>query len=401
MLQYSWLKDRNIIQWGGNLLFSLLIFAIVIDPRNCVLHIKDPIFILLVGYNFAFFKPDLSYLPHILSAFSMMFLCYIFSEIQGNIILFEEFVAAVKSLAPLVLLLWTPYYNLIKLSKIPVLFVALLIGVLYIAVCSSSIIELFVFEYVKAHKDMIMMTHRSFFGVKIFGMYYKSLICFVFVLYVYYYKFLNENKHKVWHFFAALLLTFAFLVSGTRSTMLLPFILLGLILYPMIRKMRRVKYFMYPLLALFAFALLAVIFLLATEPGEASNAIKYAHLASYAALFEAHPEYFVFGQGPGSLFYSIGFGRWTTLTEWTYVELIRNYGIFSLMVFVMIFIPLFKLLKYRSQDRVFGVMGAYLGFLFIAGTNPLLLSSTGMIVILSAYSYVYQLEQKDGSIVDF
>ena len=138
-----------------------------------------------------------------------------------------------------------------------------------------------------------------------------------------------------------------------------------------------------------------VIILLATEPGEASNAIKYAHLTSYSILFESHPEYVLFGQGPGSIFYSAGFGRWTTLTEWTYIELIRNYGLFSLVFMTVVLIPVYKLLKQHRNAQAFGIFGAYMGFLFIAGTNPLLVSSTGMIVILSAYSYVHQLDLGD------
>lgn len=392
MLQLSWLKDCKIIQWGGNLLYSLLIFAIVFDPRNCVIHMKDPLFILLVGYNCAFFKPDVTYLPHIMVAYCMVFLSYVMGEMQGNVILLDDFLATVKSYAPLVLLLWTPYYNVIRLSKIPVILVSILITVLYIAVCSSGAIEYFVWQYVKAHGEMIMMTHRSFFGIPIFGMYYKSIICFIFVLYVYYFKLLNEKKHKLWSFFVVLTLTFSFLVSGTRATMLLPFIMLGLVLYPTISKLRKVKYFFYPVLALFGFSVLLVIILLATEPGEASNAIKYAHLTSYSLLFESHPEYLFIGQGPGSIFYSAGFGRWTTLTEWTYIELIRNYGLFSLLFVTVILIPAYKLLKRHRNEQAFGILGAYMGFLFIAGTNPLLVSSTGMIVILAVYSYVHQLE---------
>ena len=394
MLNLSRFERADLIQMGGNLLYFLLIFAIVLDPRNCVLHLKDPAFVLLVGYNCAFYKPDLSYLPHILAAFCMVFVGYIFGEMQGSMILLEEFTAAVKSFAPLVLLLWTPYYDVIKLSKYPVLIVSALIAVLFIAVCSSSAIELFVWHFVKAHKDMIMMTHRSFFGFAIFGMYYKSLICFIFILFVYYYRLFNEKKRKITHFFCALLITFSFLVSGTRATMLLPFIMLALVLYPALRDTRKLKYFFYPVLGLFGFAILGVILMLATEPGEASNAIKYAHLVSYADLFESHPEYVLFGQGPGSIFYSTGFGRWTSLTEWTYIELIRTYGVFSLIFLTVVLLPVFKLLKYRRENYASGVLGAYLGFLFIAGTNPLLVSSTGMIVILSAYSYVHQLEQR-------
>jgi hypothetical protein len=38
-------------------------------------------------------------------------------------------------------------------------------------------------------------------------------------------------------------------------------------------------------------------------------------------------------------------------------------------------------------------MGTYIAYLFIAGTNPLLISSTGMLMVLSAYSYMEQIQR--------
>ena len=393
-MQTGWLKDRNIIQWGGEVLYFMLILVIMLDPTNSVLHLKDVFFILLVGYNCAFYKPDLSYLPHIFGIYSIIMLSYIFGQMQGCVVDEEMLMGTIKGFAPLFLLLWSPYYDVIRLSKIPVLIVTTVIAILYVAVSSSEVIELFVWQFVKAHNEMIIMTHRSFLGVEIFGMYYKSIISFIFVLFIFYYKLYNEHRRKLLYLVVCAVMTFSFLISGTRSSMLLPFLMIALVMYRTFMKWPKMRYFFYPLLALFGVCIVGFILILATEKGETSNAMKYAHLTSYAMLFEENPLYLIFGQGPGAVFYSAGFGRWTSQTEWTYIELVRNYGILCVGILIVMFIPVYKLFKHRRHEIAFGMLGSYIVYLFVAGTNPLFVSSTGMIVLLSVYSFVYRIENK-------
>ena len=383
----------------GNALYFLLIFVIMLDPTNTVLHLKDIVFVLLVGFNCLVYKPDFSYLPHILTVYAVVFACFVIGEMQGSHIDEEMLMGTVKGFAPMVLLLWSPYYPVIRLSKVPVLLVSTVIAVLYVVVSSSEVAEIFVWKFVKSHNDMIMMTHRSFLGIPIFGMYYKSIISFIFVLFLYYYQLYNVRRYRIRTLLAVVVLSFAFLVSGTRATMLLPFFMLGLVMYRTFMKWRKAKYFFYPVLALFVVALLLLVVRLATEQGEASNAIKYAHLTSYGHLFSEHPEYLLWGQGPGAIFYSEGFGAWTAQTEWTYIELLRNYGLLSVGILAVLLLPLHRLLQDRENETAFGLAGAYAAYLMIAGTNPLLVSSTGMIVLLAIYSYVDALKRGEGNLL--
>ena len=81
----------------------------------------------------------------------------------------------------------------------------------------------------------------------------------------------------------------------------------------------------------------------------------------------------------------------TMETEWTYIELIRVYGVFSLLILSVVFFPVYRLWRFAKKDTFsFGIWGTYIIYLFIAGTNPLILSSTGMIMILAIYSYLEQ-----------
>ncbi|MBR7166466.1 MAG: hypothetical protein IKD38_01830 [Bacteroidaceae bacterium] len=129
------------------------------------------------------------------------------------------------------------------------------------------------------------------------------------------------------------------------------------------------------------------------ESNEPSNLVKYAHLTSYKELFNSNPEYLILGQGPATEFYSMGFRKMTLKTEWTYLELVRNYGVLCLPILYVILSPLFRLIKLaRKYDSAIPMAFAYVTYLIIAGTNPLLMSSTGMLVLLSAYSYAHRLE---------
>ena len=138
--------------------------------------------------------------------------------------------------------------------------------------------------------------------------------------------------------------------------------------------------------------------MLASETSEYSNSIKYAHVGSYIDLFIEHPQYLLFGQGPGTEFYTEGFRAYVVRTEWTYLDLVRNYGIGSLMIMSVFIFPLWRLRKSLSDNYVFGIYCTYIIYLFIAGTNPLLMSSTGMAVILAIYSFMENYDNNEKNV---
>lgn len=378
----------SLVKYTGDFLFALLIFVIMLDPTAKVLHLKDIIFVLLVAYNMAFRKPEVRYVPHLAAIFSAILICYVIAEMQKNTIDYDQLLAVFKSFAPLVMLLWIRHYNVIKLSLIPGALMGVLISTLYILAASNHVIEMLIYRFVGQYDDMIMMSHRTFLGFTFFNMYYKSVTSLVFVLFMFLFMLFNKQTRFRWLVLIfALLLVFSFLVSGSRSTILLPVALLGLVTYKYVSGSRYLKYFIYPAIVLLAVSFVALIVLLASEKSEASNVIKYGHLESYANLFTEHPEYILFGEGPATKFYSIGFHRMTLLTEWTYLELLRNYGLFSLLILASVLYPLYNILKDYKNSLSFGIGCTYIIYFFVAGTNPLLFSSTGMVMILSAYSY--------------
>jgi hypothetical protein len=124
-----------------------------------------------------------------------------------------------------------------------------------------------------------------------------------------------------------------------------------------------------------------LIFSLISEKSEASNKVKFANLDSYSELLIKHPTILLSGQGAGSIFYSKGRRSMVVQTEWSYLEILRMFGIIGAAVIIILFFyPLFLIYKKRKILELW--IPVFVGYRFY-----LLLGSTGMLVLLSAYSY--------------
>jgi len=119
---------------------------------------------------------------------------------------------------------------------------------------------------------------------------------------------------------------------------------------------------------------------------DASITVKAGHLYSYNELFNNDISYLLFGQGVGAYFFTTGFNRAVTLTELSYLELIRLFGLFSAVVIMLFYmLPLLKYNRFNSPF-IFALGISYISYLFIAGTNPLLIGRTGFIALWLAYT---------------
>ncbi len=375
----------------GNCLFLLYVLIIVVDPANIFTHLKDVSFALLVAYNILFYKIYYKYAMFFVLLCCPVVFGFLMAQIQMNPIGQDEMIGALKSVAPFILLLWVKEYDVVRLSIIPSFVGAVCLIVLYLVVVFVDGAEYIVWMFSEAHNKVFLLTTRYFYGIKFFGIYINSIYCLSFCMFLMYYRIFDSRR---WYLYAvgAIILSFPFFCGGTRSVMLMPIAFFGIVVYGYFSKKRYAKYFSYPIMISFAIMFLFVIYMLATEEGQTSNDMKYAHLTSYMNLFREHPEYLVLGQGPGTSFYTSGFGRMTTQTEWSYIEIVRNYGISSIIILFIFIYPVIKLFKYRKDNYYLGVLVVCVIYLFIAGTNPLLMTSTGSFVLLCAYSELNKAE---------
>lgn len=385
--------------WGGNFLFFLLILVSMIDPSNSILHLKNVAFVLLLGYNVMMFKPDFRYLTCILMPFVALFCGYISSQILSVVINEEFFVATFKGFSMLILLLWIPYYDVIKISKLAALIFGICGSILFIAAASDDLLKAAIWTFQdNGHEGAFLLSERYFLGFQVLGINYNSTICTALPLFASSYSFFSKGKNRIFNFLCMLFITFLFITSGSRSTMLLPFCVISLSLYIVYRKSQYVKLFLYPAIFVLVIALIVLIIKLAGEKNETSNIVKYAHLYSYNRLLHYNPEYFILGEGPGSMFYSVGFREMVPQTEWCYLEILRMCGVFCIGIIYLLLYPIAYVKRFCKQDLSIGIILTYMIYLVIAGTNPMLINSSGMCVMMMIYSYLCKVLDKSISL---
>lgn len=383
------MKGQSAVQRVGNCLCMLLIFLFVADPTNTILHLKIPVFALFMAFNLLFLKADWGKLLYSFIPIIAVLVAWLFAQMRQAVIDYDELKACVTSFMILCFLPWVRHYDIIALSKIPMLATALIAITLFWVIVFFPYTEGYIYNFMKAHDHTIMMSRRVFLGVSMFSMYYKSTAAFMIVLGVALFSLMKKGKKKLLDILLVAALVNMLAISGTRSSMLLPCVLCGCLCLIFMRNRRYLRYIVYPLCTVTAIGLLVVLVKLLAETGEPSNLVKYGHLESYKVLFSENPLFLLTGQGPGTYFFTDGFHQMTLKTEWTYIEMVRNYGILCLPILYVLVRPLFVLLRFfNKNDEAIAVAISFIIYLVIAGTNPLLLSSTGMLVVLTVYSFV-------------
>lgn len=118
-----------------------------------------------------------------------------------------------------------------------------------------------------------------------------------------------------------------------------------------------------------------------------NDAIRQTSLNSMIIEWKANPISFFIGSGYSSEFYDIGLGKYTYITELSYWNLLRQVGLISFSFIMAMFLcPVYYLLKYR---KFITIAIAFLGYLAIAYTNPLLYTSTGLCTLLFMYYFCF------------
>ncbi|MBR1120200.1 hypothetical protein JQ628_01645 [Bradyrhizobium lablabi] len=178
------------------------------------------------------------------------------------------------------------------------------------------------------------------------------------------------------------------LLAGTRNNILVS-LLLPFTLWPLYtaRVARNA------LLSLLVLVLLALPFAdrlqAFFDAEESSNSIKLTLLRDYISLL-SDPVTLLFGQGLGA------YHEWSAgqvnfyITELTYLEMLRSFGIFgaAAMVALLLF-PAWYSFAAPLSRRARALAVAYLFYLLMAVSNPLLFSSSGMLILSAILANVY------------
>lgn len=117
-----------------------------------------------------------------------------------------------------------------------------------------------------------------------------------------------------------------------------------------------------------------------------SDAIRLGHYLSIREIL-SNPVNLIWGMGYGVPFYSVGINAMTSHTELSYLEIIRTSGLLGSVPLLFFYVfPLYKM--YNIKDKKYKII-AYVCYLTIAATNPLLLSTTAFLMYIYIYSDYY------------
>jgi hypothetical protein len=304
-----------------------------------------------------------------------------------------------KTYILLFLLLWIERLPLLEKIFFPTILIALTIIAVYALITFYPSTQSSIYSFFNEKFKLMRISHRTFMGINTLGIYYTSVALLVIPLAIYLYKVLFKGEKRKTYYCASALLFAALLFSGTRACMLSAVLIVSIMIIMRIYKSSPTK----KLVALVVGGVAMIYFCnilyqMLNDKKEISLQVKSKHIDSYKKLIAEHPLILILGEGAGSEFYSEGFEEKTALTEWSYAELVRWFGLFGAGIIVFIYLfPLYvfyrkrNILPYSLPIRV-----GYSFYLLIAGTNPLLLGSNGLLALLVTYCYAFnpKYEQK-------
>ena len=181
-------------------------------------------------------------------------------------------------------------------------------------------------------------------------------------------------------------------VAGTRNNIAVS-ILLPLSLYAGYARSRAAGF----ALAVGASFALVVLFLnqLQTllDPNEFSNSLKLALVRDYSVLF-TDPGTLLLGRGLGAYDFWGAKGQYYFISELTYFELIRNFGIVGAgVMLLLILFPVIYAFVINPSFREKHIVGAYGFYLLACFSNPNMFSSMGTLILSVILANIFLFER--------
>lgn len=368
--------------------FTALLFVLfcLVDPNNAVFGLKMPAFLLFILSLAVSYKPNWKY--------AGIILCLIFVNLLS---VFLGYLGGISADAQiqlqysifftlLITLFWSEHIDLL----VPLSFAGFVISIIsilgFMAMQFNPEIESALYLFSISHDQPYFMGRRNFLGFDFVSFVFMSLPPVFIPAAIHYEKLLYEKKNRGRNLLLTIVYFFAFFCSGQRAMFLGVFAILMIIGYPKIKQFKLIQL----LVIVFFFIGVYIAYQAIIDPNSNSTNIKFGHLESYLDLFQSKWYYLIFGMGPGAFFYSKGFGTMTSLTEWTYIEIIRMYGLVGLFFFVcLLIIPLVRHNNKKSPIKYWqSIVLGYIVFLISCMSDPWLIGSPGLICILFIYSVV-------------
>ena len=368
-----------------HLVTYLFVLSLMLDPTNSILRLKVPLFLIFVFSLAINYKPDYKYMPHIVLLAIVNAIAFSSGTLAGQEFDYNMTVQYLIFFLLFICLIWRKSLDVLT----PIIFSSVIVSVItvisFISFTAYPELSLAIYDFSSAHDQFIMIGERNFLGVEFRQVFYKSVPVIIFPAAYCFYKFVYIKSGRLKYFMLTILFMFALFCGGNRSLLGSMFAILFFVAY---KKISKHKLFVPVLLIILTIASY-IFFLAITDASEASTGVKIRHMQSFYDYFSDKWYLLPFGSGAGAYFDVKDYG-FTTITEMTYMELIRMYGLIGLCIIMYFFlIPLFNN-KTKAKKimywRPFSI--SYIIYLIISGSNPYLISSTGFISVLLMFTVI-------------
>jgi hypothetical protein len=181
-------------------------------------------------------------------------------------------------------------------------------------------------------------------------------------------------------------------LAGTRNNIIVS-LLLPFLLWPLYTKRPSLT----ALCSLGGITILALLFMAYLkaffDPAEIANNIKLITVRDYLQIL-SDPATLLFGQGL-AVNYNWSARGMFFLTELTYLELIRNFGLFGgLIMLALLALPLISAIFFPTSRRDKALAVAWFLYLVMSATNPMLFSSMGTLILAGLIANIFPLPDR-------
>lgn len=383
------INERRLAHWFVSLLLLLFVLVCIFDPANLLTGAKLPLFIALwpaTAISLVLSRSDVA-LPAELLAYVLAFIAIPLASILWYYVVngsdpFEGFqLFKGYLLISLALVLYLNRIDLVPqlamvLSALAALSVAIFVFVL---LAPDQYLRLY---YLGVGSGLLILDRREYgANLHVLQVYLVTSPMLLFSLAYYFHRArMAERLVPRLAFWGLVGLNLAgALVGGTRNNILAG-LLLPFLLWPVYsRNVTRtvlVSAVLLSLLALPFIGQLRIFF----DIHEAGNSVRFELLRDYRQMFE-NPLTLLLGQGLGAYQHWGARGYQFYTAEPTYLELVRNFGLFgAVAMMTLLVMPLSLALSSGSRlERALAI--SYAVYLVICVTNPNLFSSMGVLIL--------------------
>lgn len=389
-----------------DIITSLFVSVVMMDPADNILKLKIPLFILL--FLLLLFKHkyiSATAVRIIIIIYSICLITNVLGLLRGIDTDVNFALSIYKGFLMILLLLWTNEIKIIQYLNFPTVLISFIVVLIFIFMKFFPEINNLTYLYVDNYDLPIKIANRTFIGVDLLSVFYKTSPLCIFVAGVYLQKLMKNEGNRFTNFFMYTCAISVLIISGTRMNILSAFVITGFII---IMKTWNSHYgkFIAGIISFVGFiAILIIINMLINDRGEHSLEIKQTLSLAFQQQVFKDPLLLLIGEGPGATFDSLGIrGKNEVISELTYLDLIRWFGVpFTVIIILIYLYPVARIYKKRKKLNLSSVLTiSYFLYLLIAGTNPILISSTGMLALLIMYTYAFNptYESKESIVIE-